>query len=627
MVKFRRQHPVEGAPPGSGRTVRKPGILRVATAASLVLIGSTVVAAAALPATRAAALVPTTTFAPTAGLPPTSTVATDFADPDVVLNGSTNDVAFGTSSEVAPITGAIQAQNLSCPYNATTCTATGSIYPALSYSAANEPWAITNDATFDGLAAPHVFFYDGRYVMYYDAYETAGNHYGCIGVATSPTLTGPFTGTASPIVCSDPLYGAVDPATYVDHHTGVAYLMWKTSNVANDGVLAQIWSQQLNATGTGLVGAATVLLTQRSGSDATIEAPDMVWGGDAYYLFFAGGAGTYNSSAYQELYAVCKSAVGPCTRPSSDVLLGSGGTNGEWGPGSASVFTSTSGQTWIGYSAWPTATGDCYGFTGCDNTRYMYTTPLTIPKDIVGMAPTPSNKGYWEVTSAGVVYPEGNAVSYGSMAGYGLNEPIVGIAATHDGKGYWLVASDGGIFAFGDAAYEGSEGGKSLNAPIVGMAADKTGNGYWLVASDGGIFAFGDAPFEGSEGGKTLNAPIVGIAGDVATGTGYWLVGADGGIFAFNCPFEGSEGGKTLNAPMVGISANAAGTGYWLVGADGGIFAFNVGYHGSEGPDPLNASITAIAGTSDAAGYWMLGSDGGIFAFGDATMVGVPGYS
>jgi hypothetical protein len=611
--------------------------------------------------------VPTTTFAPTAGLPPTSTVATDFADPDVVLNGSTNDVAFGTHAAFG--NGGIQAQPISCTNGAGNCVSAGGNYTALTLSAANEPWAITNDPVGNGLNAPAVFFYAGRYVMFYDAAESGGSHYRCIGVATSGTLTGVFTGAPSPIVCNDALYGAIDASTFVDHHTGVAYLMWKTSNVANDGVLAQIWSQQLNATGTGLVGAATVLLTQRSGSDATIEAPDMVWGGDAYYLFFAGGAGTYNSSAYQELYAVCKSAVGPCTRPSSDVLLGSGGTNGEWGPGSASVFTSTSGQTWIGYSAWPTATGDCYGFTGCDNTRYMYTTPLTIPKDIVGMAPTPSNKGYWEVTSAGVVYPEGNAVSYGSMAGYGLNEPIVGIAATHDGKGYWLVASDGGIFAFGDAAYEGSEGGKSLNAPIVGMAADKTGNGYWLVASDGGIFAFGDAPFEGSEGGKTLNAPIVGIAGDVATGTGYWLVGADGGIFAFNCPFEGSEGGKTLNAPivgiagdvatgtgywlvgadggifafncpfegseggktlnapMVGISANAAGTGYWLVGADGGIFAFNVGYHGSEGPDPLNASITAIAGTSDAAGYWMLGSDGGIFAFGDATMVGVPGYS
>src|SRR2546422_7423313 len=37
-----------------------------------------------------------------------------------------------------------------------------------------------------------------------------------------------------------------------------------------------------------------------------------------------------------------------------------------------------------------------------------------------------------------------------------LNNPIVGMAATPTGKGYWLVASDGGIFAFGDAVFQGS---------------------------------------------------------------------------------------------------------------------------------------------------------------------------
>lgn len=37
-----------------------------------------------------------------------------------------------------------------------------------------------------------------------------------------------------------------------------------------------------------------------------------------------------------------------------------------------------------------------------------------------------------------------------------VNAPIVGIAATPTGKGYWLVAADGGVFAFGDAAYMGN---------------------------------------------------------------------------------------------------------------------------------------------------------------------------
>jgi hypothetical protein len=32
----------------------------------------------------------------------------------------------------------------------------------------------------------------------------------------------------------------------------------------------------------------------------------------------------------------------------------------------------------------------------------------------------------------------------------------VGMAATPTGKGYWLVAADGGIFTFGDAVFAGS---------------------------------------------------------------------------------------------------------------------------------------------------------------------------
>ena len=36
------------------------------------------------------------------------------------------------------------------------------------------------------------------------------------------------------------------------------------------------------------------------------------------------------------------------------------------------------------------------------------------------------------------------------------NAPIVGIAATPSGKGYWLVAADGGVFTFGDAPFLGN---------------------------------------------------------------------------------------------------------------------------------------------------------------------------
>ncbi len=74
-----------------------------------------------------------------------------------------------------------------------------------------------------------------------------------------------------------------------------------------------------------------------------------------------------------------------------------------------------------------------------------------------------------------------------------MAEPIVGVAATPTGKGYWLVASDGGVFAFGDAGFDGSLGGQAVGQPIVGMAATPTGKGYWLVSDQGSIHPFGDA--------------------------------------------------------------------------------------------------------------------------------------
>ena len=44
---------------------------------------------------------------------------------------------------------------------------------------------------------------------------------------------------------------------------------------------------------------------------------------------------------------------------------------------------------------------------------------------------------------------------------------VVGMAATPSGRGYWLVAADGGVFTFGDAAFYGSMGGVRLNQPAL----------------------------------------------------------------------------------------------------------------------------------------------------------------
>jgi hypothetical protein len=229
------------------------------------------------------------------------------------------------------------------------------------------------------------------------------------------------------------------------------------------------------------------------------------------------------------------------------------------------------------------------------------------------VAPTADGAGYWILNAySGVIYPYGDAVSYGQPAGtspysagadtwptaigivatsdgkgykvleqglsglgsvqsfgdavnYGDETTIahgtahvgkpVALASTHDGKGYWIVDSDGGVFSFGDAAFYGSMGGKPLKAPIVGMAVAPDGSGYWLAAADGGVFSFGSAAFGGSMADTSLVKPVVGIAGN-ARGAGYWLAAADGGVFALGgAPFLGSVGGQHLDRPVFAISA------------------------------------------------------------------------
>lgn len=82
---------------------------------------------------------------------------------------------------------------------------------------------------------------------------------------------------------------------------------------------------------------------------------------------------------------------------------------------------------------------------------------------------------------AGEPVPFGSAGNFGSLAGMHLAAPVVGMAATPTGRGYWLVAADGGVFAFGTAEFYGSMATQTLEDPVVAMAATVQGSGYWLL--------------------------------------------------------------------------------------------------------------------------------------------------
>src|SRR5664280_2454704 len=68
--------------------------------------------------------------------------------------------------------------------------------------------------------------------------------------------------------------------------------------------------------------------------------------------------------------------------------------------------------------------------------QYTYTSSPVVPPT----APTAPTTGYWMTASDGGIFNYGGAGFFGSHGGTPLNKPIVGIAATPTGKGYWPVS-------------------------------------------------------------------------------------------------------------------------------------------------------------------------------------------
>ncbi len=212
---------------------------------------------------------------------------------------------------------------------------------------------------------------------------------------------------------------------------------------------------------------------------------------------------------------------------------------------------------------------------------------------------------------ANTVRAVGGAPSFGPATGLRLNDPLVGIAATPSGRGYWAVAADGGVFTFGDAPFEGSVAEHPIAAPIVGLARTPSGHGYWLVGSDGGVFSFGDAKFFGSIAVPAANiSPIVAIA-PTPSGNGYWLAGSDGAVFSFgDAAFEGAATSFRHSAPIVAMAPTSSGYGYYLLGADGGLFSFGDARFMGSAKDGhhLTTSITVLR----RGGYQIASTDGSV---------------
>jgi len=209
--------------------------------------------------------------------------------------------------------------------------------------------------------APDVRLIAGRYVMYFDAWAEKSIYFQadetgfsqraqCIGVATATAPAGPFTPVPGPpLVCQFNHHGAIDPRTFLTP-AGRLYLDWKSDDNANPGSPpTHLWAQELSKNGERLIGGRHLLMSgsRQVWDGGLIEAPDMVYAQQTYWLFYSGS--WFNGPGYSIGVARCAGPAGPCTPISARPWLAANSQGS--GPGEESLFRNSQGW-WIVYSPW-----------------------------------------------------------------------------------------------------------------------------------------------------------------------------------------------------------------------------------------------------------------------------------
>jgi hypothetical protein len=88
------------------------------------------------------------------------------------------------------------------------------------------------------------------------------------------------------------------------------------------------------------------------------------------------------------------------------------------------------------------------------------------------MLPSSTGKGYVLVASDGGAFKFGGGVRfYGSLPGIGVKvTDVIGLALTPDDGGYFIAGANGLVWGFGDAKAQKSPAGLSSHLPVVAIA-------------------------------------------------------------------------------------------------------------------------------------------------------------
>jgi hypothetical protein len=178
-----------------------------------------------------------------------------------------------------------------------------------------------------------------------------------------------------------------------------------------------------------------------------------------------------------------------------------------------------------------------------------------------------SGSGYWIIASTGYVGNYGSANNYGrsdSSQGY-----FVGIAPTPSNNGYYLLTEAGRVLKFGDATRQREPAVLQNGKKYVRIATPKTGPGYWCLAEDGSIFTarvshFGDAAGQG-QGKKFVDFSLT------STHRGYYILREDGAVFAYGDAVYSGNVGSPYKFVSIAANKNSTG-GYTMLNAIGQVW-------------------------------------------------------
>lgn len=175
-------------------------------------------------------------------------------------------------------------------------------------------WTSAGSNFFAPDVSYHADFNGGRYVMYYAAQAdtTAGTY--CIGMAQSPSPTGPFADVGHPLVCgagrNSGDFTTIDPQGFDDPQTGRRYLYWGSG-------FAPIQVQELAPDRASFAAGSspTPVVFPRRGQpyENLVEGVWVTYHAPYYYVFYSGDncCGNVNDVHYAVMVGRSSSPAGP----------------------------------------------------------------------------------------------------------------------------------------------------------------------------------------------------------------------------------------------------------------------------------------------------------------------------